>query len=234
MKKTITIILSAIIAVLAVALLCAFMWNSKVQRKLRVAEHNVAAALDSIRYLKDANGKLYAEKSSYIATVRELEELNKEMFDNIKSLKKKVSSGANIGVVVRDTIFRDNIIEYSMDSLVNIPFADETINANSLVRIHRDNVQLQQFTYEVDIPLEVYFTKDYQVIARSKNENVKFNKLDSFIDPVVTKNRKPKRWGLGVQAGIGATACYDFRKQNFSLGVGPYVGIGISYQFLQW
>lgn len=236
MKKN--IIFLSIIGLLVLSLIYSFIWNRDVKNKLRIAEHNVTAALDSIRYLKDANGKLYAEKTSFIATVKELEDLNQEMYENIQSLKRetrrKIMSGADIGVVVRDTIIQNNIIQYTLDSLVNIPFSDQIINANSLVRIHRDSIQLQRFTYNIDVPLEVYFTKDYQIIARSKNENITFSKLNSFIDPSITKYRNRKRWGLGVQAGIGIMPGYNFVDKSFTIGVGPYVGIGISYQFLQW
>lgn len=74
---------------------------------MRIAQHNVEAALDSIRYLKDANGNLYAEKKSFIATISELKELNTEMYENIQSLQKKLQkkilAGSDIGVV--DTIY---------------------------------------------------------------------------------------------------------------------------------
>ena len=128
------IIIGSIIAVLAILLITSFLWNRDVRNKLRIAQHNVEAALDSIRYLKDANGNLYAEKKSFIATISELKELNTEMYENIQSLQKKLQkkilAGSDIGVVVVDTIYQDKIIEYTLDSLVNIPFSDQTINAN--------------------------------------------------------------------------------------------------------
>lgn len=122
------IIIGSIIAVLAILLITSFLWNRDVRNKLRIAQHNVETALDSIRYLKDANGNLYAEKKSFIATISELKELNTEMYENIQSLQKKLQkkilAGSDIGVVVVDTIYQDKIIEYTLDSLVNIPFSD--------------------------------------------------------------------------------------------------------------
>lgn len=137
-------------------------------------------------------------------------------------------------MVVRDTIFQDNVIQYTLDSLVNIHFSDQAIDANSLIRIHRDNIYLQQFTYSMDIPLEVYFTKDYQLIARSKNEHVTFSKLDSFLDPSITRYRNRRRWGLGIQAGVEVMPGYSLAGKEFSLAVGPYLGIGINYNLVQW
>lgn len=236
MKKN--IILGLLIATLVLSHVGTFIWNRSLRDKLCIAEHNVSAVLDSIHLLKDKNGSLYAEKSSYLATVKELEKINQEMHENIrtlqKSIRRRLASAVNIGMRAKDTIIQNNIISYTLDSLVNIHFADDVIDANSFVRIYRDSVYLKQFAYQMDIPLEVYFTKDYQVIARSKNDNIVFTRLNSFIDPEVTKYRKPKRWGLGIQAGVGATSIYDFSSKSFSFGVGPYVGIGISYQLLQW
>lgn len=218
MKKN--IILGLIVLALLLSQIGTLVWTRSLRGKLHIAEHNVTVALDSIRVLKDANGKFYAEKSSYIATVKELKELNQEMHENIQTLQRKVRSqlisGANIGMKAKDTIIQNNIINYTLDSLINIHFADQVIDANSFVRIHKDSIYLDRFAYQLDIPLEVYFTKDYRVIARSKNDNITFTKLDSFVDPLVTKYRKPRRWGLGIQAGIGATSIYDFSEKNLS------------------
>ena len=236
MKKN--IILGLIVLALLLSHIGTFIWNRSLRDKLSIAQHNVTAVSDSVRLLRDANGKLYAEKKSYIATVQELKDLNNEMHENIQTLQRKVRklliSGANIGMRVKDTIIQNNVINYTLDSLVNIRFADQVIDANSFVRVYKDSIYLDRFAYRLDVPLEVYFTKDYQVIARSKNDNITFTKLDSFVDPMVTKYRKPRRWGLGIQAGVGATSIYDFSDKKLSIGIGPYVGIGISYQFLQW
>ncbi|PDP80928.1 transposase, partial [Porphyromonas gingivalis] len=43
------IIIGSIIAVLAILLITSFLWNRDVRNKLRIAQHNVEAALDSIR-----------------------------------------------------------------------------------------------------------------------------------------------------------------------------------------
>ncbi len=95
------------------------------------------------------------------------------------------------------------------------------------------SVNLCTFRFS-EYTLEVYFTKDYQIIARSKNENVTFSKLNSFIDPSITKYRNRKRWGFGIQAGVGFMPGYDLVSKDFVPAVGPYIGVGISYHILQW
>lgn len=236
MKKK--IILGSVLALLVVALLFSFAWNIDTRRKLRTARHNIEAAQDSIRYFKAANGSLYAEKKSFISTIKELRDLNKELYDKVEDLKKRARrrpiSAVDASIVIHDTIYQESSLKYTLGDLVNIHFADETIDAKSLIRIDADNLHLKQFTYQIDVPLEVYFTENYEVIARSPNSNVKFSKLNSFVDPSVLKRRKPKRWGLGLQAGVGATMSYNFKQKDFSWGVGPYVGVGLSYQILQW
>ncbi|MDO4771762.1 DUF6808 domain-containing protein [Porphyromonas sp.] len=236
MKKNIILVLLVLAFVLSNAGM--FIWNRNIRDKQRLAERNVLAALDTIHVLKDKNGKLYAENASYLAGIKELEKMNEEMHENINSLQKNIkrhlATQAYLRMKTRDTIIQKNVISYTLDSLVNIRFSDEVIDANSFVRIHQDSVYLKQFVYKVDAPLDVYFTKDYEIIAQSKNDNITFTKLNSFVDPMVIKHRKPRRWGLGIQAGIGATSMYDSSNKNLSFGVGPYVGIGISYQLLQW
>jgi len=61
--------------------------------------------------------------------------------------------------------------------------------------------------------------------------------LDSILIYATTKiveierviDRKPKRWGLGVSAGFGATVSRD-RTVNLE----PYIGIGINYNLVSW
>lgn len=98
MKKKVVIV--SIITAFVLLFIASFLWNRNTLHKLRIAEHNVSAALDSIRYLRDVNGKLLAEKMSFITTVKDLKELNSEMYENIQSLKKEMRkqliSGANV------------------------------------------------------------------------------------------------------------------------------------------
>jgi hypothetical protein len=61
--------------------------------------------------------------------------------------------------------------------------------------------------------------------------------LDSILIYATTKiveierviERKPKRWGIGVSAGFGATVSRD-RTVNLE----PYIGIGINYNLVSW
>lgn len=61
MKKN--VILGSIVLVLLLSQIGTFIWNRTLRDKLHIAEQNVTVALDSIRTLKDTNGKLYAEKN---------------------------------------------------------------------------------------------------------------------------------------------------------------------------
>lgn len=231
-------IMVAIILALLLTQVVSCLRNKDLKNKLKISEHNITALTDTITYLHDKNGKLLAEKTSFIASIGDLKNLNQEMYDNVQSLQKKlqrrIMAGADVKMSVRDTIIQNNIIQYTLDSLVNIRFADNTIEANSAVRIRENQVQLQNFTYNIDLPLELYLTKDYKMIARSSNEHVTFSKLNSFIDPSITKYRQPKRWGLGLQLGVGVMPGYDLVKKNFSLSAGPYVGIGVNYSLIRW
>jgi hypothetical protein len=39
---------------------------------------------------------------------------------------------------------------------------------------------------------------------------------------------KPTHWGIGVQAGYGATL------SNNTVKLAPYIGVGISYNIITW
>lgn len=212
--------------------------NINLRNQLRISEHNTQAALDTIHILKDKNGKLYSEKKSYIATVKDLKELNSGLYERIEQLNRQVRrliiAGSNIDVKVSDTVVIDRYIPYHLDSMVNLTYKDESVNATTAITIRDKDIKLNSFTYGINIPLEIYFTSDYNVIARSSNDKVKFSKIESFIDPKITKLQNPPKYGLGLQIGLGGMYVYDFINQRQIPSVGVYVGLGFSRNFIKF
>lgn len=88
-------------------------------------------------------------------------------------------------------------------------------------------------TIYVPVPiLRHLFTDDTTYRAEISGYNVTLDKMEVFrrtVDRTVTIERTitppPKRWGLGIQAGYGI---------NTSGQVRPYIGIGISYNFIRF
>ena len=60
----------------------------------------------------------------------------------------------------------------------------------------------------------------YEVQLDSIKVYQRTEKLTNFVN----NKSKDKRWGIGVHAGYGASKD----------GLSPYVGVGISYNFVRW
>lgn len=85
----------------------------------------------------------------------------------------------------------------------------------------------------VQIPISRYVAeKDslYRVVA--DGYAVKFREITVYPKTVTITNtietKKNPHWGIGIQAGYGATL------NNNTVQLSPYVGVGISYNILTW
>ena len=81
----------------------------------------------------------------------------------------------------------------------------------------------------VIVPIErkVYATADYRAVVegyRPQLVSMELYRQTQVVTNTVTS--KPKRWGVGIQAGYGLTP----RTGRFE----PYIGIGIQYSIWQW
>lgn len=199
---------------------------------------NLSAARDSLRILRDHNRRLYVEKSSYISSIQDLRRVNKDLSDKLSDLqsrlRQRIHSGAALQVELRDTILCRDTIMYRADSLVSIVYSDEVIEASGTLQLTDTMCVLQDFRYSVHLPLEVYFTRDRRVIARSPSDAVSISSLESFVSPdLYTRATVRRRWGVGLQLGVGLgvsrSAHLDYRLTPI-----PYIGIGVTYQIWQW
>ena len=133
--------------------------------------------------------------------------------------------------VLRDTIF-DTIpypVPVPRDSTV-IRFIDSKLPVSEFIK--DSNLVSAGDSIPVQLPIvqKEYKTDDYQAWV-SGPINPQLDSLNIFrqtyyetVYQTVTVPTKPKRWGLGVQAGLGVTPTK----------IEPYIGIGISYNFLSW
>lgn len=88
-------------------------------------------------------------------------------------------------------------------------------------------------TIYVPIPVDRYvFTDDSTYRAEMSGYNVTLDKMDVYRKTItnnITTERlikpKPKRWGVGIQAGYGINTSGQLR---------PYIGIGISFNVIRF
>lgn len=114
-------------------------------------------------------------------------------------------------VTIRDTL-RDSIpkpLLVQFDHWDSIPFP---------VTVH-DTVR---DTLYIPIPIErkEYLTEDYRAVVSGYHPRLELMEVFRRTQ-TVTVTERPKRWGLGVQTGVGYPS-------------GWYVGFGVSYDLWQW
>lgn len=124
----------------------------------------------------------------------------------------------------------DTVIVTRIDtvSLTNVVYRDRWRVRTDTVTLHEDGD-----TVRIPIPIDRYlFTDDTTYRAEISGFNVSLDKLDVYnrtIERTVTLERimkpKPKRWGLGLQAGYGI---------NTSGQLNPYFGVGVSFNIARW
>lgn len=96
-------------------------------------------------------------------------------------------------------------------------------------------------TLYVPIPIDKHiFTDDTTYRAEVSGYNVSMDRMEVFrrtVDRTVTireafKPPRPRRWGLGVQVGYGAVIDLSGGNGNIRVATAPYIGVGLSYNFL--
>lgn len=90
-------------------------------------------------------------------------------------------------------------------------------------------IPIHQYNYDTITPDSVAMQAEitgYDV----QFQRLKLQYVREEVTTTIVQPQKPKRWGLGFQAGFGGG--YDVISKQPMLGV--YVGIGISYNFLSF
>lgn len=96
-------------------------------------------------------------------------------------------------------------------------------------------------TLYVPIPIDKHiFTDDTTYRAEVSGYNVSMDRMEVFrrtVDRTVTireafKPPRARRWGLGVQVGYGAVIDLSGGNGNIRVATAPYIGVGLSYNFL--
>lgn len=139
--------------------------------------------------------------------------------------------------IIRDTVTdrspviavaEENELAYikvpALPELPDITFISDTVHIKDTVYVP---VRWVQNKYE---------TPDYQAWVSGYEINGKRPQLDSvmvfpetrYITKEMTSAPKPKRWGVGLQAGLGVSL--PAGKPQLT----PYIGIGISYNFVRF
>jgi len=194
-------------------------------------EHNLITQTSDIEYYKGKNNELVAQQQIYIATNKELELLNKDLSEQLKSMKVQNAEQALrieglINNPKRDTVWRVNNDTIYIDKSVNITkpfdFSDKWRTLSGDVYIADGNLGLNIDKDIIKFDYTAAF-KDGQLYITSDNPYVQYNNITGIQVP----KQKKKRWTVGIYGGFGV----HYNVPTKSFGYGPQIGAGVSVGF---
>lgn len=191
------------------------------------AEQNIVAMNDTVKYWKAKNGQTIAEKTLVIGKYKDLKLINDSLYQQTKLMKLKnptvvIGGTTTVELPVHDTIYND-IPATTSPINKSFDFSDKWRILTGHVNYHDSimNVGIDKNSVDFKYALAIQNNKVYMT---SDNPYVKFSKTTGLTIP--SYQQKKKKFGVGPVIFGG----YDFGNSKFGFGV----GIGISYNLLQW
>ena len=192
-------------------------------------QNNIEVLIDSVRVTELKNGDLLYSKQILEVENKELAEavgLEKNKRKEVeKELGEKIKLLAKVDGKIRvDTlILKDTVVETDFGNQVNFNFKDQYLSLDGTTCLSNGIAQTRINSLSMDVPVFLGKTKNKQFFIRSENPYVSFPNIR-----VTEEITTPKRWGLGIQVGIGC----GYNLVDKGLFAGPYIGFGLSYNFL--
>ena len=121
-----------------------------------------------------------------------------------------------------DTIFIEKPVIRKVEIidtlLLPVPYTD-TLMLHDTVLVHLPIEQLQYSD-----PRYTAWVSGY----RPQLDSIRIYQQTEYITKEIKMVTKPKRWGLGLQAGYGVSL------HNGQIHPAPYIGVGLSYSLINW
>ena len=219
-----------VIGILVIICILLILSTNCSNHKNKVLTNNIQSLRDTVELIQLQNGNLLSEKQSLILDNQQLSEYLNLSKQDIKDLQKKLDSKLlyiselESNVSVHTVICHDSV--YIVDS---VHYVDFSYSDNWIDLYGTTNLKIPQTTINnlyINTPLTIGLTEDNKFFVTTPNPYINITNINSAIVDT-KKTTKPKRWNLGVQVGVGVN--YDLIQRH--LGVGPYVGVGLSYGF---
>ncbi len=192
-------------------------------------KHNIEALNDTIKYYQDKNGNLVATKLAFELDVNTLKLLNKNLYNQIDSLKLSKNSVAQI-------IYVDGTIENPQKESSYIVHHDtiskgfsKDFNFNDKYRILEGNINYYNDSLGIHINKDIInfdytvaMDKDSRIYIKSTNPYVKYNEMSGF---TINQRKRPvTTFVIGPSVGYG----YDFNSKQFGWTIGITATWGIN------
>lgn len=247
------------ILIICVLLLSLNISISKCSNTSAEYKHNIEALNDTIKYYQDKNGNLVATKLAFESDIKTLKLLNKNLYDQIDSLKLKRNNVSQIvyvgGEIInqpKDTIYRVQYDTISRGFTKDFNFNDDYRLLEGNVNYFNDTLGVHINKDIVKFDYTVAIDKDSRIYIKSTNPYVKYNEISGFTLP----KEHPKHWSLDAFGTYNYSNVDNFYDIGLSLGyslsrftIGPqiyyehnlsdhkgtiYIGGSLNLNILQW
>ena len=250
-----------IVLVVAIAILLLLLFrqcssNADLKSQMFIQNHNLDALKDTVRLQKNKEGEDMYVRKTLLASKKNLEDLNKNLADELKRIKGDVIVIHDVETVVKtDTQYVNNYLtvypdgSYSLDWKFDTTFSvnnyrkfsgdsffkiDSTTNKviPGTTRINEDEMGFSFVTglREKDKSLEIFVTPKYPGMKITDIEG-------AIIDPyksTVLKNMFPnKKFSVGPYVGVGLGAGYGLNGKPIA-GAMFNIGVGIQYSIIKF
>lgn len=142
------------------------------------------------------------------------------------------SPDSTITQVIRDTITVEKaVIKYKYLKYYDTAYLPVVPQEDDEPMDTIDNYGVD--SVEVKIPISTYVAeKEDEYYIEASGYNVSFDKIQTYNKTIIQDKyittKKPAHWGIGIQAGYGATL------NNNVVKLSPYIGIGVQYNIITW
>lgn len=218
--------------------------------ELNIEKQNNKALLDSVRINKDKIGELEYSKNILVSDKDKLQELNKNLYDELNKIPGKVSELTNYDVTLKsekEQITKKDIVKKKSDSEYVINWNFDTIyNKNnfrklsgkthvlvkndstmiypikSIITNEENKINITQGIRKKDGMIEVFIKSDHPSFKVDKIESVIIDPKDHVVNEFITI--KPKKFGVGPIVGYGITPN----------GPNYFIGVGVMYNIIKF
>ena len=201
---------------------------------------NIRALNDTVRSYEMKNGDLMFEKCAMELSNKELKATLDLTEQERKDIERKLGDALKNIAVLKGKLSTDTLVMHDTvtihDGVTDIRFGYEdkwlSINGNTVCK--DDECSTTVSSLSIDMPLKVGYSSNNKFFVTTSCPYASFSDITAAELP---KSKKPSRWSLSVEMGVGGTLGYGLlvplngaNSTGVFAGVGVYVGIGAAYR----
>jgi hypothetical protein len=213
--------------------------SSNLNDELTIANMNQAALTDSVTTYKDKSGDLTFQKSTLIASEKELKDLNRELYDEVKDLKDNPKIVIKTLVkIIHDTVeVETNTVLYADGSIGLNWNRDTTFSVGNYQKLSGEtrfkldsnkvtDVRTMLNTNEFGMSFITGLKEgkdNYEIFIKSDYPGFVATDIQGAIIDKKMIQSNESSWVFGPQLGYGIVF------SNGTVGYGVTVGVGVTY-----